>query len=141
VRQQYMDRLARLCGFAVPSQCPFCAAIASPPFGGGEEIIVLSGVLTGLRAKVLSPPYPDWLEPGEILIRPMGGEAGNCRFNQRSEIAQRLPGLDRPEWFPPISLRDAADLHEAVLKFCLRHDWDHAQTIDPQELYILVNHI
>lgn len=139
--QQGMERLARIVSFAVPGQCPFCVAIASPPLNSGEEIMILSGVFTGLRARVLPPPYPDWLPPGEILLEPLGSDRTQYRFNQRAEIAQRLPGLDRPHWFPPISLKDAADLHDAILRFCLRQDFDHATRVDPIQLYIFVERV
>lgn len=136
-----MSRLARVCAFAVPARCPFCTAITSPPLTGEEEVMVLSGVLTGLRGKVVPPPYPEWLEPGEILLEPLKGDGGHFRFNQRAEIAQRLPGLDRPDWFPPISLGDAAELHDTILRFCLRHNWDSTESVDWVQFYVLVEHV
>jgi len=139
----YMGRLARICSFAVPACCPFCVAIASPPLTHGEEVMVISGVQVGLRAKVVPPLSPESLQPGEILLEQLleSGEGRQFVFNQRAEIAQRLPGLDRPDWFPPISLADAAELHEGILRFCLRHDWDEAKTVDWLQFYGLVDSV
>ncbi|MBI4219916.1 MAG: hypothetical protein HY682_07235 [Chloroflexi bacterium] len=72
------------------------------------------------------------------MLEPLDGDGGTYRFNQRSEIAQRLPGLDRPEWFPPIGLKDLAELHDNILRFCLHHDWDGTASVDTLELYVLV---
>jgi hypothetical protein len=139
--EDYMSRLAQVCAFAVPARCPFCTAIASPPLIGGEEVFVLSGVFVGLRARIVPPPYPKWLNPGEVLLEPLEGDGSHFTFNQRGEIAQRLPGLDRPDWYPPISLVDAAELHDAILRFCLRHNWDEIESVDWRQFYVLVEHV
>jgi hypothetical protein len=104
--------------------------------------MVLSGVLTGLRAMVV-PVQEGWsnsLRPGEIYLKPRDGATGFYAFNQRRDIAQRLPGLCRPDWFPPFSLRDAADLHDEILRFCLRHSWDCSLTVAWPFFYGLVAH-
>jgi hypothetical protein len=109
---------------------------------GGEEVMVLSGMFTGMRAKVVPPPYPGWLPKGEILLEPLdAADETQYRFRPGADIAQRLPGLDRPDWFPPVSLKDAAELHDAILRFCLRHDWDRGANVDPVQLYIFVDRV
>jgi hypothetical protein len=139
--EDYMSRLARVWDFAVTDRCPFCTAMVSPKLTGGEDILVLSGIFTGVHCKVVQPPYPEWLRPGEILLEPLKGDRGHFRFDQKAELAQRIPGLDRPDWFPPVSLIDAADLHETILRFCLRHNWDSSKRVDWVQFYVLVEHV
>ncbi len=139
--EEHMSRLARISAFAVTARCPFCTAMMGPKLTSGEEILVLSGIFTGVRCKVARPPYPERLKPGEILLEPLQGDRDRFRFDQKTEIAQRLPGLDRPDWFPPVSLVDAAELHDTILRFCLRHDWDSSERVDWIQFYVLVAYV
>lgn len=100
---------------------------------------MLSGLFTGRRATVVPPPYPAGIRGCDILIEfPSGGQ---FVFNPRAEIAQRVPGLGRPGWFPPVSLVDAAGLHDAILKFSVSRDWNAAEGIDWPLLYRLVCYV
>lgn len=123
---RYMDHvdLSRVCCEAGQvAGCPFCTAMLAEPLRAGDEIFVLSGILEGVRAKVvegssLHRPGEVWLDVGE-------GPDMLYTFNQYRELAQRLPGLDRPKWFPPFSLPDASKLHDAILRFSASHGWRH----------------
>lgn len=104
--------------------------------------MVLSGLFAGERARIVPPPYPEDVRAGDILIELEEGERGRqFLFNPRAEIAQRLPGPGRPKWFPPISIRDGADLHEAILGFSLQHDWGQTEEVDWRKLYQLVSRV
>jgi len=137
-----MDLLARAeraLHSGAAGRCPFCIGLLSVPFKIGDKIHTLSDILAGAYATVVQSSSANLLRPGEVTVQLENQTT--LRFCPGREIAQRLPAADRPEWFPPFLLTDAAKLHEAILRFCGSIDWSSSATLDWPSFYAVIGSI
>jgi hypothetical protein len=98
--------------------CPFCLAARRSLPMVGARFRLLSGFQAGrIGTVVQSPAAPPW--PPEEFLAHMDGEPLNHQRRITSiDIIDLLPGREPPSWAPPVELRVAVELDQAVVAFC-----------------------
>lgn len=134
-----VERLRYVGTAGAEALCPFCSAMLAPPLLPGDEVVVLTDLYSGCVAKVA--PTVAQLRSGEVCLQFGSNPDEVSVFSTRRELAQRLPELGRPAWFPPLRLRDAGDLHREVLRFAASHDWSATEQVDWNWFYGLVGFV
>jgi len=107
----------------INSGCPFCLARTTGLPKVKDRIQILTDYRAGLKGTVVETPPSISLRKGEFLVQ---------FDHDRPEIQQKV-SLERdliligftseepiPIWAPPITLREATELDNAVIQFCQR---------------------
>ena len=127
----------------VKAHCPFCLARTRSGIlpKKGERVLIISGYATGTSGIVTKPRIP---LPGEerFLIRPDGAPQGIEKI-VRIGHELFLPPIEFkvPEWFPPFSRKEIADLEEVVVAFCdaccAKDEWNWDRRVYLSLVYLI----
>lgn len=94
--------------------CDICAALLTDIPEPGQEVEILDGYTPGLRGVVSSQRLPH--QPPRGFLIELGGD--EQRIVSPGDIFQRLPGVPRPNWMPPLaSAVDLVRFHGDVTAF------------------------
>jgi hypothetical protein len=105
----------------VDSGCLFCLARTAPLPEVGARIQILTDYRAGLMGRVVETPPSLPLRKGELLVQ---FDHEPSRIQHTVSLERDLIGVNSevptPIWAPPISLREAAELDDVIVKFCER---------------------
>ncbi len=103
----------------IDSGCPFCLARTAPLPNVGARIQILTDYRAGLMGAVVEtrPSLP--LGKGELLVQFDHDPPGiHCIVSLERDLVAVNSEVPTPIWAPPISLREAAELDDVIVKFC-----------------------
>jgi hypothetical protein len=124
------------------SGCPFCLAMNNDLPKVGERIRFLSDYRAGQVGEVIESPSSIPMRSREFLVKVNGDLPGHQQIvNAAMDLFENLPGAPVPVWAPPISLREAEELHRIILKLCDETNWDDNRLPNLQLFYALIHHI
>lgn len=117
----YHNKLGAPFESGISSGCPFCKATMLVMPKPGDLIRILTGYDAGIVVRVVGNRYNIPLRKGQFEIRNDNDPPGWTRITSgegRERILfEYMPPSPTPHWAPPIRLRYAGELDEAVIRF------------------------
>ena len=139
------------------SDCPFCIAASQAISEIGTRFRIISGFKVGEKGTVVEWPKSSTPIPNQFPAQ-LDNEPDQFRIILENELIQVLPAPPAPDWAPPLSLQDAADLDSVVVDFCnksfqdgnwdldwsafyevIRTVWAKRLPIEPREVWSVLN--
>jgi len=127
----------------IHSGCPFCLARTAPFPEVGVRIQILTGYRAGLMGAVVKPPPGLPFRNGELFLVQFDHDPPGIHntVSLEHDLISFPSEVPTPIWAPPISLREAAELDDVIVKFCEKRFSTNSSKPQLPTFYELIRHV